>query len=97
MLHRDAITVTGRTIGEEADAAEETEGQEVVRPLDDPLKETGRPGDPARQPRPRGLRGQGGGIGAAHATPGPARVFDSEEECFAAVKASRASTPATWS
>ena len=31
LLHRDAITVTGRTIGEEADAAEEAEGQEVVR------------------------------------------------------------------
>ena len=41
VLHRDAITVTGRTIGEEADATEETAGQKVVRPLSDPLKPTG--------------------------------------------------------
>src|SRR3712207_7892019 len=34
----DAPTVTGQTLGEIADAAEETEGQEVVRPLDDALK-----------------------------------------------------------
>ena len=37
----DAITVTGRTIGEHADEARETPGQQVVRPLDDPLKPTG--------------------------------------------------------
>jgi dihydroxy-acid dehydratase len=41
VLHRDQITVTGRTIGKEADAATETPGQEVVRPLSDPLKPTG--------------------------------------------------------
>ena len=35
------MTVTGRTIGEEADAAEEAEGQEVIRPLDDPIKPNG--------------------------------------------------------
>ena len=33
LLHGDAITVTGRTIGEEAAAATEAPGQEVVRPL----------------------------------------------------------------
>ena len=38
VLHGDAITVTGRTIGEHASDAQETEGQRVVRPLDDPLK-----------------------------------------------------------
>src|SRR3954453_14285095 len=41
VLHRDAMTVTGKTIGEEADATQETPAQQVVRPLDDPLKETG--------------------------------------------------------
>src|SRR5262245_17740703 len=41
VLNRDAPTVSGRTIGEEADAAEETPGQVVVKPLDDPLKPTG--------------------------------------------------------
>src|SRR3954451_18669435 len=41
MLHEDAITVTGRTIGEHARAADEAAGQEVVRPLAQPLKPTG--------------------------------------------------------
>src|SRR6202035_3482512 len=41
VLRSEAITVTGRTIGEEADAARETAGQRVVRPLSDPLKPTG--------------------------------------------------------
>src|SRR5918993_4855998 len=36
LLKEDAITVTGRTVGEHAREAVETEGQQVVRPLDDP-------------------------------------------------------------
>src|SRR5687768_1641620 len=41
VLNEDERTVTGRTIGEEAREAEEAPGQEVVRALDNPLKETG--------------------------------------------------------
>ena len=41
LLHTEAITVTGRTIAEEAAEAEEAEGQEVVRPLDKALKPNG--------------------------------------------------------
>src|SRR5262245_35414191 len=41
LLNEDAPTVTGRTIGEHARAARETPGQQVVRPLTDPLKPTG--------------------------------------------------------
>src|SRR3981081_1113652 len=41
LLNGDSITVTGRTIGEEAGAAKETAKQEVVRALDKPLKTTG--------------------------------------------------------
>src|SRR3954453_3341159 len=41
LLHEDAQTVSGRTIGEHARAAEETTGQRVVRSLDDALKPTG--------------------------------------------------------
>src|SRR5213595_18302 len=41
VLHSDALTVTGRTIGEEAAATEETPGQVVVRDLADPLKPHG--------------------------------------------------------
>ena len=40
-LRPSAITVSGKTIGEEASAAVETPGQEVVRPLDRPIKPTG--------------------------------------------------------
>jgi dihydroxy-acid dehydratase len=40
-LHEDAITVTGKTIGEVAAEATEAPGQEVVRPLEDPLKAEG--------------------------------------------------------
>src|SRR3954453_5402589 len=41
LLHEDAMPVTGQTIGEIAAGAEEADGQEVVRPLDDPLKPEG--------------------------------------------------------
>ncbi|MEA2159357.1 MAG: dihydroxy-acid dehydratase, partial [Solirubrobacteraceae bacterium] len=41
LLHESARTVTGQTVGEIADGAQEREGQRVVRPLDDPIKETG--------------------------------------------------------
>src|SRR5204863_219889 len=41
LLHDDAPTVTGRTIGEHARETQEAEGQRVVRPLDDPLKPAG--------------------------------------------------------
>src|SRR6201998_113909 len=36
--HSQGITVTGKTVGEKADAAVEMRGQQVVRPLDHPLK-----------------------------------------------------------
>src|SRR5690606_19528015 len=41
VLHADAPTVLGPTVGELADAAVEADGQQVVRPLDRPLKATG--------------------------------------------------------
>ncbi len=52
LLHGGAMTVTGKTIGEEAAAARETAGQQVVRTAADPDQEDRRPGHPARQPRP---------------------------------------------
>ena len=58
LLHEDAMTVTGQTLGEIADSAEETEGQEVIRPVSDPIKPNGGLRDPARQPRSRRLRGE---------------------------------------
>ncbi|HEX2358709.1 MAG TPA: dihydroxy-acid dehydratase [Solirubrobacterales bacterium] len=85
LLNRDAITVTGRTIGEEAEAAVESEGQEVVRPLSDPLKETGGIVILHGNLAPEGCVVKVAGYERLTHT-GPARVFESEEECFAAVK-----------
>ncbi|MGZ5321788.1 MAG: dihydroxy-acid dehydratase [Solirubrobacterales bacterium] len=86
LLHRDAITVTGRTIGEEADDAVEAEGQEVVRPLSNPIKETGGFVILHGNLAPEGCVVKVAGYERLSHT-GPARVFESEEECFAAVKA----------
>ena len=85
VLHRDAITVSGRTIGEEADAAEETDGQEVVRPVDNPLKETGGLVILRGNLAPEGCVVKVAGEERKSHT-GPARVFASEEECFAVVE-----------
>jgi dihydroxy-acid dehydratase len=85
VLHRDAITVTGRTIGEEADAAEEASGQEVVRPLSDPLKPTGGLVILRGNLAPEGCVVKVAGEERRKHT-GPARVFGSEEECFAEVE-----------
>jgi dihydroxy-acid dehydratase len=85
VLHRDAITVTGRTVGEEADATQETPAQQVVRPLDDPLKPTGGLVILRGNLAPEGCVVKVAGEERRKHT-GPARVFGSEEECFAVVE-----------
>ena len=85
VLHRDAITVTGKTIGEEADATQETPAQQVVRPLDDPLKPTGGLVILRGNLAPEGCVVKVAGEERRKHT-GPARVFGSEEECFAVVE-----------
>jgi dihydroxy-acid dehydratase len=85
VLHRECITVTGRTIGEEADASQETPGQEVVRPLSDPLKPTGGLVILRGNLAPEGCVVKVAGEERRQHT-GPARVFASEEECFAVVE-----------
>jgi dihydroxy-acid dehydratase len=84
-LHEDALTVTGRTIGEIAAGAEEAPGQEVVRPLDDPLKPEGGLAILKGNLAPEGAVVKLAGTERTQQT-GPARVFESEEECFRAVK-----------
>jgi dihydroxy-acid dehydratase len=86
ILHPDALTVTGRSIGEEADAVVETPGQEVVRPLSDPLKPEGGLAILRGNLAPDGAVVKLAGTERKGQT-GPARVFESEEECFRAVKA----------
>jgi dihydroxy-acid dehydratase len=85
ILHAEAITVTGRTIGEEAAQAREELGQEVVRPLSDPLKPEGGLAVLRGNLAPDGSVVKLAGTERRGQT-GPARVFESEEECFRAVK-----------
>jgi dihydroxy-acid dehydratase len=84
VLHTDALTVTGKSIGEYADEASETEGQEVVRPLDKPLKPTGGLAILHGNLAPEGAVVKLAGHERLRHT-GPARVFESEEEAMAAV------------
>jgi dihydroxy-acid dehydratase len=84
-IRTDAITVTGRTIGEEAAAAVETAGQTVVRPLASPLSPTGGLVILRGSLAPEGCVVKVAGH-TRHSHRGPARVFDSEEAAFAAVQ-----------
>jgi len=84
-LHEDALTVTGKTIGEVAAAASEKPGQEVVRPLEDPLKPEGGLAILRGNLAPEGAVVKLAGTERTQQT-GPARVFESEEECFRAVR-----------
>ncbi len=85
LLHSDAITVTGRTIGEEAAKATEKEGQEVVRPVADPVKATGGLAILRGNIAPEGAVVKLAGTERRGQT-GTARVFESEQDCFKAVK-----------
>jgi dihydroxy-acid dehydratase len=83
LIAADEATVTGKTIGEEAAAAVETPGQDVIRPLTNPVKPTGGllvlrgnlAPDGCVMKLPAGNRRQ-------HR--GPARVFNAEEDAFRA-------------
>ncbi|WP_205698601.1 dihydroxy-acid dehydratase [Conexibacter sp. SYSU D00693] len=86
LLHRDAPTVSGQTIGEVGDAATEAEGQQVVRPLSDPLKPTGGLAILRGNLAPDGCVVKLSGHERRHHQ-GPARVFEGEEEAMAAVTA----------
>jgi dihydroxy-acid dehydratase len=86
VLNADAPTVTGRTIGEHAREAVETEGQRVVRSLDEPLKPTGGFAILRGNIAPDGSVVKLAGHERRTHT-GPARVFDGEEAAMAAVLA----------
>jgi dihydroxy-acid dehydratase len=86
VLHGDALTVTGRTIGEHAGDARETDGQRVVRPLSDPLKPTGGFAILRGNVAPDGCVVKLAGHERRRHT-GPAKVFDGEEAAMAAVLA----------
>jgi dihydroxy-acid dehydratase len=80
----NAMTVTGRTFGEEAALAQETAGQDVVRPLDQPIKPTGGLVILHGTLAPDGCVIKVAGHEREQQT-GPARVFDGEEAAMRAV------------
>ncbi len=85
LLKPNELTVSGRSIGEEAKATVEAKGQPVVRSLADPIKPTGGlvivKGNLAAE---GGVLKLVGHKRTSHR--GPARVFDCEDDAFAAVQ-----------
>jgi dihydroxy-acid dehydratase len=88
LLHADAKTVTGRTLGEEIARAAEPAGQPVIKPLEQALKKEGGLAILHGSLAPGGcvikISGQ---KKLLHR--GPARVFDREEDAFQAIKSGR--------
>jgi len=87
-LHGTALTVTGRTIAEELASAQETPGQQVVRPFANPIKASGGLVILKGSLAPEGCVIKVAGHERLHHT-GPARVFETEDEAFAAVQEGR--------
>jgi dihydroxy-acid dehydratase len=86
LVHGDAPNVDGRSLAQVATAAVETPGQEVVVPIERPLKPTGGLAILRGNLAPDGCVVKLAGHERLFHS-GPARVFESEEACFAAVKA----------
>ncbi len=86
ILNSNALTVTGKTIGEHAAEARESAGQRVVRALADPIKPTGGFGILRGNVAPDGCVVKLAGHERRRHV-GPARVFDGEEAAMAAVLA----------
>jgi dihydroxy-acid dehydratase len=85
LVHGDAPNVDGRSLAEVATAVVETPGQRVVVPIETPLKATGGLAILRGNLAPDGCVVKLAGHERLFHT-GPARVFESEEDCFAAVK-----------
>ena len=84
-LLEDNLTVSGKNIFEEVRNARETPGQEVIRPISNPLKKEGGIAILRGSLAPEGCVVKlVGHERLLHS--GPARVFDSEESCFEAVQ-----------
>ncbi|HSV90288.1 MAG TPA: dihydroxy-acid dehydratase [Nitrospiraceae bacterium] len=85
ILHAGQPTVTGRTIGEEAKDAKETSSQQVLRPLSNPIKQTGGLVILRGNLAPEGcvVKVAGHSITTFR---GPAKVYDREEDAFVAVQ-----------
>jgi dihydroxy-acid dehydratase len=88
LLHDKEMTVTGRAIGEEAQAAREPAGQKVIRPLSNPIARHGGLAILRGNLAPDGCVAKLAGHEEA-VFRGKARVFEREEDAFAAVKAGK--------
>jgi len=83
-LHGDCLTVTGRTIAENLEKVQWNDQQDVVRPANDPISPTGGVVGLKGNLAPDGAIVKVAGMKSTYFR-GPARCFDSEEECFEAV------------
>jgi dihydroxy-acid dehydratase len=90
LLHGDCITVTGKTVAENLarTPAEPPAGQDVVRPFSKPVYDSGHLAILRGNLAEEGAVAKISGIKRTEIS-GPARVFDSEEECMAAIMADR--------
>ncbi len=88
LLHGDAVTIDGRTLAEIAAAVVETPGQDVVLPIERPLKPTGGLAILRGSLAPDGCVVKLAGH-ERRLHEGPARVFDSESACYDAVRGQR--------
>ncbi|SFD35956.1 dihydroxy-acid dehydratase [Methylobacterium sp. 13MFTsu3.1M2] len=87
-MHGDCLTVTGRTIAENMDRVTWNPDQDVVYPANKPITPTGGVVGLKGNLAPEGAIVKVAGIPAEKQVfTGPARVFDGEEACFAAVQA----------
>jgi dihydroxy-acid dehydratase len=87
MLHGDCITVTGKTLAENLRNVESVykRKQDVVLPFDKPLHASGHLVILQGNLAPEGAVAKVAGLKKLKIT-GPARVFDGEEACFAAIQ-----------
>ena len=86
LLHGDCLTVTGKTLGENIDQITWNPDQKVIYPATAPLSPTGGVVGLRGSLAPEGAIVKVAGMARLEFT-GPAQVFESEEECFAAVSA----------
>ncbi|MFZ7093042.1 dihydroxy-acid dehydratase [Primorskyibacter sp. 2E233] len=87
LIHEDCMTATGRSIGEELDLITREADGKVIYPIDTPITKTGGVVGLKGNLAPQGAIVKVAGIPAEQQVfTGPARVFECEEDAFAAVK-----------
>jgi dihydroxy-acid dehydratase len=86
-IHGDCMTVTGKTIAENLEGVKWRSDQDVIRPVSNPLSPTGGVVGLWGSLAPDGAIVKVAGMQSHRSHRGPARVFDGEDACFAAVEA----------